>query len=223
MPTMQSGFLKRTWGVLTQPGDSGSAALAAALPSSHPTPTILIHWGTVAAIIVGVAAVWLRDATENDASRLLLLEIHRQSGMLALLGAGVRIAMRQRLGLTNYAPGMPAPLRLAATMTHLALYSLLIGLPLLGWAATSAHHVTFTLFGLFPLPALVAPDPDFADTLSDYHSWAAWALLGFVALHALASLWHHFVFRDRVLSAMLPSRRRGALPASPGGRADPHG
>jgi superoxide oxidase len=221
MQKMQPEFIKRTWGALTQPGVTCPAAVTDTLPARHPTPTILIHWGTVAAIIVGAAAVWLRNATEDDASRLLLLEIHRQSGMLVLLGAGIRIAIRRWLGLTNYAPGMPAPLRLAASLTHLVLYGLLIALPMLGWAATSAHHVTLSLFGLFPLPALVAPDADLADTLSDYHSWAAWALLGFVGLHALASLWHHFVFGDRVLSAMLPGRRRGLLPASLGRRADP--
>lgn len=222
MPRMQTDFLKRTWTSLTQPGASCSAALAEALPLKHRTPTIMIHWGTVAAIVIGVAAVWLRDASEDDAARVWLLEIHRQTGMLVLLGAGARIAIRQWFGLTNYAPTMPPPLRLAATMTHLALYALLIALPLLGWAASSAHHVTLSLFGIFPLPALAPADPDLADTLSDYHSWAAWALLGCVGLHAIAALWHHFVFRDRALSAMLPSRGRVSPRASLGGRADPH-
>jgi cytochrome b561 len=211
-----SELLKRTWTALTRPDVSCSTAVRDALPAKHRACTILIHWSTAAAIVIGVAAVWLRDASEDDATRLWLLEIHRQSGMLVLLGAGLRIAIRQRLGLTNYAPDMPAPLRLAATMTHLALYALLIALPVLGWTASSAHHVTLSLFGLIPLPALVAPDADLADTLSDYHSWAAWALLGFVGLHALAALWHHFVFRDRVLRAMLPSRRqRHAAPHPP--------
>lgn len=161
-----TGFLQRAWTVMTRPGMSCSAALADALPPRHRTATILIHWGTAAAIVIGVVAVWLRDATEDDAARVWLLEIHRQTGMLVLLGAGVRIAIRQWLGLTNYAPDMPAPLHLAAISTHLALYALLIALPLLGWAASSAHHVTLSLFGLFPcrrwwgpIPTLPIPCP----------------------------------------------------------------
>ena len=41
--------------------------------------------------------------------------------------------------------------------------------------------------------------------LGEAHETAAWALIGMVALHAAAALWHHFVRRDNVLRAMLPA------------------
>lgn len=205
---MQSHVLKRTWLALVYAGRRGSGAAPRAAPGKHRLPIVVLHWAAVVAIVVGVAAVWLRDATEDAAARLWLMDLHRQLGMLVLVGVAFRIAVRQRFGLTNYAPAMGAPLRWGAVITHVALYSLSIALPLLGWAATNAHHVTFSLFGLVNLPALVAADPDLADTLDGYHSLAAWALLGFVSLHVIAALWHHFVVRDQVLSAMLPGRAR---------------
>jgi hypothetical protein len=74
------------------------------------------------------------------------------------------------------------------------------------------------LFGAVPMPSLVAPDPDVADALVDFHAWGAWALFALVGAHAGAALWHHFVRRDGVLAAMLPigespaiSDRRNAL------------
>jgi cytochrome b561 len=90
------------------------------------------------------------------------------------------------------------------------MYGALLALPVLGWATTNAHGVTLKLFGVVPLPRVAIEDPDLADTLSDYHVWAAWALLALVVLHVAAACWHHFVRRDGVLPAMAPwaSRRR---------------
>src|SRR2546423_11710167 len=93
------------------------------------------------------------------------------------------------------------------------MYASLLSLPILGWAATSAKGINVSLFGLAPLPALIAPDPDIADALLDYHQWGAWALLAVVGVHGLAALWHHFVRRDGVLAAMLPTRNGIALAA----------
>lgn len=107
---------------------------------------------------------------------------------------------------------LPRPLRLAADATHGLLYALLFALPLLGLALSGARGNPVTLFGLGPLPALLQRDLDLADVLADYHVWAAWALLALVSLHALAALWHHFVHRDPVLTAMLPARPARARP-----------
>jgi cytochrome b561 len=175
---------------------------------SHPALTIALHWGTVAAIIVAVAALFIRDTLEDRFWRVVLLHVHRQLGLLVLAAVAVRIAARLRQGLTDHAPGMAVLLRWAATATHLVLYGLLIALPLGGWALTSAHGIALALLGIVPVPDLLAPDSELADTLSDYHIWLAWALLVFVGMHAAAAFWHHFVWRDDVLRAMLPRRFR---------------
>jgi len=99
-------------------------------------------------------------------------------------------------------------LRVAAKVAHVGLYLLLLVLTLLGWATTNAHAVGLNLFGVLPLPNLVADDPDLADALSDYHLWAAWLLLAMVTAHVGAACWHHWWRRDRVLIAMLPRFRR---------------
>jgi cytochrome b561 len=179
---------------------------AAARPK-HPAVTVALHWGTVAAIVIAVAAMFLRDAMEDKFWRQLLLETHRQLGLLVLIGVGVRIAVRLWRGFADHAPDVSAILRWAAKMAHVLLYGLLIALPLEGWALTSAHGITLALFGAVHLPNLLASDSELADTLSDYHIWLAWALLVFVGMHAVAALWHHFVRRDAVLTAMLPRRR----------------
>jgi cytochrome b561 len=173
----------------------------------HAPATILLHWGTVIAIVIAVTAIYLRETTEDKWLRQSLLDLHRQLGLLVLCGLALRLAVRYAKGLADHAGQLPAILRCAALLTHLALYLMLLAIPLLGWAASSAHDVKLNLFGLIPLPALVRPDADFADTLDDYHKWAAWALGGLVLMHASAALWHHYFRKDGVLFAMLPTRR----------------
>ncbi len=178
--------------------------MRAATQAKHPALTIALHWGTLVAIVVAVAAMFTRDAIEDTTWRQILLHLHRQLGLLVLVGLAARIAVRTYRGLVDHAPDMALILRWAARAAHVALYGLLIALPLIGWACTSAHGISLAFLGVWTLPALVSPDSEFADTLSDYHVLLSWVLLGVVAAHASAALWHHYVRRDWVLGAMLP-------------------
>jgi cytochrome b561 len=176
----------------------------------HSTWTIALHWTSVAAIVLATAVVLARELVEDKAARTVLLELHRQLGLIVLLALAARLAVRVTIGLAETMQGLPWLVRAAAYGAHAAMYGALLALPVLGWATTNAHGVTLKLFGVVPLPRVAIEDPDLADTLSDYHVWAAWALLALVVLHVAAACWHHFVRRDGVLPAMAPwaSRRR---------------
>jgi cytochrome b561 len=171
----------------------------------HPALTIALHWGTVLAIVVSVAAMFLRDASEDRVVRQVLLEIHRQLGLLVLIVVALRLGLRMRARLADYSSTVPAVLRWVAHAAHIVLYGMLIALPVEGWLLSNAHGVSLALFGIVPLPSLQAPDSELADTLSDYHILLAWGLLALVTAHAAAAFWHHFMQRDGVLRAMLPS------------------
>jgi cytochrome b561 len=170
--------------------------------------TIAFHWGTVIAIVIAVVAIYLRNAFEDKAARAILMDLHRQLGMLVLLCVPLRQVIRHIAGHGQFSASMPAILRWAARLSHGVLYAFLLAIPLIGWAVTSAHAVDLRLFGLVSLPGLVAPDSDLADELSDYHAWLSYCLMGLVFVHALAALWHHYVLRDAVLVAMLPRAKR---------------
>lgn len=195
------------------------------LAATHPTWTIVLHWGSVAAIVLATAAVLLREVVEETALRNLLMNLHRQAGLAVLLALAARLVVRARRGLADAAGDVPPLWRRAALLAHAALYLMLLVLPLLGWAASNAHGVTVRLFGLLPLPMLVGDDPDLADELTDMHLWASWALLALVLMHAAAAWWHHAVLRDGVLAAMWPwaGRRLGAAMARSGEGAAPTG
>lgn len=179
----------------------------------HSTWTLVLHWSTVAALIISVACVLLRDVTEAQKLRILLLDAHRQFGLFVLLALGLRLAQRLSGGMLQHREPSKV-VRFAAHAAHLAMYVMLFVLPLLGLMANSARGMGVNFLGLVPMPHLVSSDPDVADTLVDYHVWAAWGMLALVVAHIAAALWHHMVRRDGVLVAMLPmlKRRRRYIP-----------
>ena len=184
-------------------------------PKKHHPLTIALHWGTVFSIVVAVAAVLLREVIDDKFWRLTLIETHRQLGLLVLFGVAVRLGVRLRYGLADHMSTLPRLIRLAAFGAHCALYGLLVGLPLLGWATTNARNRPVNFVGLFQLPTLVDVNSQLADQLFENHIRGAWLLLGLVSLHAAAALYHHFVRHDRVLWAMLPSKSENASSEAP--------
>jgi cytochrome b561 len=202
------GTLKRYFPVsnATANGETAFERQMAAV-AGHSKAVIAAHWGTVLAIVISVVAVYCRELTEDKALRVILLDLHRQLGLLVIIVVPLRIIFRFCLRFANHSIHVPPILHWARQATHVATYSFLVIAPLLGWASTNAHRVSLKFLGVVPLPSLVAPDPDVADMLADYHTWAFYALGALVALHATAALVHHFVLRDGVLVAMLGGRR----------------
>jgi len=192
---------------------------SAEVRAKHPALIVSLHWGSLIAILVSVAVMFTRGAIEDTSMRQFLLQAHRQLGLVVLAVVWIRIMVRLTMKLADHSNGMHALMHLAARGAHVLLYGLLIALPVVGWALTSAHDIPLSFLGVIHLPKLVAADSELADTLSDYHVWLAWGLLAAVAIHVAAALWHHFIRRDAVLDAMLPGRsrmaaRHGSEPAS---------
>ena len=198
-----------TSGPIDREAEAGAGrAMAAVRHERHSGWTIALHWSSVIAVLIAaVAALW-HEAIEETALRNLLMDVHRQAGLYVLVALGMRLVVRFTVGMADVTKDMHFLLRWAAQGAHAALYAVLFALPMLGWAGSSAHGVSLRLFGLLPLPSMVQDDPDVADTLTDYHLWAAWALLGLVLMHIGAAIWHHLVRRDGVLAAMAPWVRR---------------
>lgn len=173
---------------------------------SYPRRVLVLHWLTVAALITAAACILTRDELSSRAWRGWLMEGHRHAGLIVLLLFAARVLVRLGLRGRPHDHGTAWPLRMVAGATHVVLYAMLLGMPLLGWALSSAQGHLVHFFGL-TLPPLVGEDEDLADTLQTWHVDAAWVLLGLICMHIGAALWHHFVLRDGVLRRMLRSAR----------------
>ena len=101
-------------------------------------------------------------------------------------------------------------MKLAAHLSHYALYALMIALPLIGWAMLSAGGYPVVLWGGYSLPP-IAPQSDRLHTLL-WHAHVYLALLFFavILMHVGAALFHALVRRDGVFEAMTPTPTREA-------------
>ncbi len=195
-------------GVSPEAGGGGAGSHGAVGDGvQRPRKLVALHWLTVLCLLLAAALILTREQVAGRSLRMWLLEGHRHLGLLVLLLFFVRTALRIRLGKLPHADRSSPLMRALAGLTHLALYALLLALPLLGWALSDAQGKPVHLLGA-TLPALVGEDEDLADQLQAWHLDAAWALLALASLHVAAALWHHFVLRDGVLRTMLPRRRR---------------
>ena len=97
---------------------------------------------------------------------------------------------------------------LGAKMAHLALYILLIAVPVVGIAVQFARGDALSIFGLFDIASPWPADRAFARSLKEIHEVLAHGLMAVAGLHAAAALVHHWVFGDRTLVRMLPGSRQ---------------
>ena len=163
------------------------------------------HWLTVILVSAAYAVAIYREGLDDPEIKLFWLDCHRTIGLVVLALTALRLIVRKLLPFERpHETG--AVLRGAALLTHVAIYLGLIAMPLLGWAQSSAKARKFKLFDM-PLPALVKHDGDLAGVLSQWHEGIGWALLGLIAVHSAAALFHHFVRKDTVLLDMLRVRR----------------
>lgn len=91
----------------------------------------------------------------------------------------------------------------AATFVHWTLYSLVLVMTLLGWAAANARGWQVHLFAVITLPQIAPNGSTWGHEAGDIHNVVVYVLLGFIVLHVAAALNHYFVKRDRVVARML--------------------
>ena len=89
-----------------------------------------------------------------------------------------------------------------ARATHFALYVFMIGMPVAGWLILSAEGETIPFFGL-ELPALAGKNEQFAEQVEEIHELGGTIGYWLIGIHAAASLFHHYLLRDRVFSRMM--------------------
>ena len=144
---------------------------------------------------------------------LALVSIHKPLGIAILILALLRIVVRLRAGTPGLPADLPAPMKLAATLSHVALYGLMIVMPLLGWAMLSAAQYPIVVFGGLRLPPILPPNASLHAVLWDLHATLAYLFFAVVLMHIAAALFHALIRRDGVFEAMAAFGRPKAAPA----------
>lgn len=173
--------------------------------SRYSAVSIGLHW-TIAILIIANATFggWMEDA--HDSEKLRYYQLHKSVGITVLMLSLARLGWRIGHPWPAFPDGMPGWERLLARTTHILFYVLMIGVPLLGWAAASVGGAPeVPLYGTVPAPNLPLPQSDdLADELGDIHKLMVKTIYIVLALHILGAFKHHFLDKDEVLHRMLP-------------------
>jgi cytochrome b561 len=173
----------------------------------YSTPSIAMHWAMVLLFVAVYALINVAEVFEKgSAGRQMARDWHFTFGLLIFALVWVRIVLRV-LGTTP--PIQPAPSALMeklAKLGHLALYVLMVVLPVVGWLVLSARGKPIPFFGL-ELPALIAPDKALGRQLKEIHELGGNVGYFLIGGHAVAALVHHYVLKDNTLRRMGFARR----------------
>ena len=176
----------------------------------YSTVAIVLHWLLGLSIFALFAlGIYMRELPFSP-TRLKLYNYHKWAGITFLILTVLRLLWR----FTHRPPALPKAIEQAMPSwqtkvyhaTHHALYLLFFAVPLIGWAYSSAAGFPVVLFGVIPLPDLLAVDKEFAKQIKELHEVSAFALMALALLHIGAALKHQFIDRDNLVSRMLPRK-----------------
>ncbi|MDO9217871.1 MAG: cytochrome b [Lacisediminimonas sp.] len=169
--------------------------------------SISLHWLMLALFVAVYASIELRVLFDKGtALRDTMKNLHFMFGLLMFILVWLRIALRIKYPAPRTEPAPPKWQEVAARLAHLALYVIMIGMPLAGWLMLSASGKPIPFFGL-ELPALIGVNKPLAGQIKEVHELVGTIGYFLIGAHAAAALFHHYIQRDATLLRMLPMRK----------------
>ncbi|OTG91864.1 cytochrome b [Acinetobacter sp. ANC 3813] len=165
-----------------------------------------LHWLMaiifIAAWLIGFYSGNFLSYDTDGSFKGQVITLHKNIATIIIFLVVIRIFWRY----THPVPELPATMtplmKKLAHLGHLALYLVLLALPITGCLFSwSAGHPAPVLY-LFNLPTLVQEDPDILAIVKPLHIYISWAAGLLLAGHILAALKHHFIDKDNVLRSM---------------------
>jgi cytochrome b561 len=164
----------------------------------------LLHWA-IAIFILAMLFIGVGMVSTVAPKYLTLVSIHKPLGMVILVLALIRLVVRLRYGAPELPADLPEPMKLAAYLSHYALYTLMIALPLIGWGMLSAAAYPVKLWNGVYLPQILPPSDSLHTALWNAHFYLAFLFFALILMHIAAALFHALVRRDGVFDTMGPA------------------
>ncbi|MEL6774723.1 MAG: cytochrome b [Pseudomonadota bacterium] len=185
-----------------------------------------IHWGAAAVILFQLGmGFYMVNVVTDIFVRFDYTQTHKSWGFIAFALVILRLAWRW----TNPRPAPVAMARwqhLASEGAHIALYVLMVAMPISGWLMSSAsplqdqYGIENKVFDWFVLPDPFVPGTaDLEKVLKAIHLYCGFAIAAIIGIHAAAALKHQFVDRDGLLRRMILGRAHAAKTGAEAHRA----
>jgi len=161
----------------------------------------MLHW-LMAIMVLAMLFIGVAMVSTLEPRFLTLIAIHKPLGIAILVLGLLRLGARLRRGAPPLPSDLPSIQVVAAKLSHVVLYALLIAMPLIGWGMLSAGGYPIVVLGSFQLPAILPQDDQAYAVLRTAHTLLAYTLFVTILLHLAAALFHALIRRDGVFRAM---------------------
>lgn len=164
--------------------------------------SIGLHWFMLLLLAVVYALIELREFYPRGSEiRETFKAWHFTMGLLVFGLVWIRLVARLR---TSRPPQPRSAADWLAAAMHLALYVLMVLMPVIGWMVLSASGKPIPFFAI-DLPALIPKNKALGEQLKEVHELVGVAGYWLVGLHASAALFRHYLLKDGTLRRMLPT------------------
>jgi len=165
----------------------------------------LLHWIMAILVLAMIAAGFLmvQDGLGRSLQNALFI-FHKNTGVLVLALVLLRLAYRAMQPPPPLPASVPPWQARAAGASHLALYTLLVVMPVAGYIRVKAGGFPIEVLDALGVPSLVPRSEALADLAKAVHYYAGIVIAAIVIVHISAALYHGLIRRDGVFSRIWP-------------------
>lgn len=173
--------------------------------TGYRTPARLFHWSVAILVLMMIPAgilmvqPWVDRPTQNA-----LFIFHKNTGVLVFILVVARLIYRFWRPPELAPIAMPTWQERAAHFTHIALYGLLLAMPIAGYIRVRAGGFPIEFLDAVGMPSFVPRSDPLAEFAKFVHYLGSFAIAGLVAMHIGAAAFHGIVRRDGIFSRMWP-------------------
>ena len=163
-----------------------------------PVSSRIFHW--ISAILLLIT--WILIVVYQNTDQNLYINLHKAFGLSVLFWMIAR-AFNRLLIKVPAVVVMPPWQKKISQLTHLALYMILIAMPVAGLLTSVYGGHPVDMFGLFEIPVFVTPNRSTARFYENIHTGVIWPMIiAFTLLHIGAALYHQFILKDKLINRM---------------------
>jgi cytochrome b561 len=175
--------------------------------SRYTRTAIALHWLIALGIVGQILFGWyLENIPRGIPARSWYVNLHKSTGLTLALLIVARLCWRLLHRPPLLPPLMPTWERMAARVSHVALYACMLTMPLTGYIASNFSKYGVRYFNAIRLPPWGVDDPRIYAFFNGAHIATSYVFVALIAVHVLGAL-RHAALHDGVFQRMWPVRR----------------
>ena len=172
--------------------------------------SIFLHWLSLCVLIAVFASIEIAISYERGSvTRDLFSNIHFYLGATLFVITLIRLLVKMASRKPAIYPTPSLMQRRITQIVHIALYALMLMIPIAGMALLNSTGKPLLIFGQ-ELPTLIETNRALSATIRERHALLGFTLLTLITVHTAAALFHHYVIKDNTLAHMMPRAKTTA-------------